>query len=146
MSPIANESAKEAHQMEHHGGAGRYLLIWAVLMALTLLTVFTGRMHIPHWGLELALLIATTKGALVALYFMHLAEHQGANRIVFGVSVFFVALLIMGSVADIGTRFRLSNSPGSVQSDMPPGDFLQANFPEEQPRGPEGQKGEAHHP
>ena len=141
MSPTANESVKEAQNMEHHGSAGKYALIWVVLMALTLLTVFTGRMHLPHWGLELALAIATTKGALVALYFMHLSEHQGANRIVFGVSILFVALMMIGSLGDIGTRFRLANSPGSVWTDMPPGEFIQANFPEEAPHSKVGGAG-----
>lgn len=138
MSPTANESVKEAQNMEHHGSAAKYALIWVVLMVLTLLTVFTGRMHIPNWGLELALAIATTKGALVVLYFMHLSEHQGANRVVFTVSVFFVALLILGSVGDIGTRFRLTNPPGSAYSDVPVGEFMQANFPEETPRNMNG--------
>lgn len=109
MSAMANEAMKEDRQMhdEHHSGPKKYLIIWAVLLALTGLTVWTGPMEIPgYWGLVLALVIASVKGTLVALYFMHLSEHQGANRLVFGVSIFFVALLLFFVMADVGTRFR----------------------------------------
>jgi cytochrome c oxidase subunit IV len=128
---IANESSKEASQMhqEHHSGPGKYVLVWVALMVLTLLTVFTGRMHLPNFGLLLALVIATVKGTLVALYFMHLAEHQGANRLVIGVSVLFVALLIIMPIADSATRFPLQNAPGSRLSDIPlTQDLLDAQF------------------
>jgi cytochrome c oxidase subunit IV len=128
---IANESSKEADQMqhEHHSGPGKYVLVWVALMVLTLVTVITGRMHLPNFGLLLALVIATVKGTLVALYFMHLAEHQGANRIIIGVSVLFVALLIIGPLADTATRFPTQNAPGSRLSDIPlTQDLLDAQF------------------
>lgn len=104
---VANESSKEAHEMqgEHHGFM-RYVIVWAVLLVLTGVTVYTGHMHMEHGSLALALAIASVKGGLVALYFMHLAEHQGANRIVFITSLVFVALLMLFTLFDIGTRFR----------------------------------------
>ncbi len=37
--------------------------------------------------------IACTKSALVVLFFMHLWDHGGANRLVFATSIVFVALL-----------------------------------------------------
>ena len=130
---IANESTKEATQMGHeeHSGPGKYVLVWVALMVLTVVTVLTGRMHLPNFGLLLALVIATVKGTLVALYFMHLAEHQGANRLIIGVSVLFVALLIGFSLMDTATRQPLSNAQGSRLSDMPvTEDFLKAQFGE----------------
>ena len=122
----ANESRAEAQDMQHHGRghAAKYTLVWAVLIVLTIITVLTGRMHLPAWGLVLALLIATVKGALVALYFMHLAEHHGANRLVFITSLVFVVLLISLTVADVGTRFPLLVPQGSPFSDLPADDFL----------------------
>jgi cytochrome c oxidase subunit IV len=115
---IANESHQEEHNMQEHHGAGRYVVIWIALLILTVVTVLTGRMHLPDYGLLLALIIATVKGTLVALYFMHLSEHQGANRLVFGVSIVFVVLLIGFALMDLGTRFRLANPPGSQYSDL----------------------------
>jgi cytochrome c oxidase subunit 4 len=130
---IANESKRESREMHHeaHSGPAKYVIIWVVLMILTVVTVLTGRMHLPNFGLALALLIATVKGTLVALYFMHLAEHQGANRLIIGVSVLFVALLLTMAVTDSATRFPLQNAQGSRLSDIPvTEDFLKAQFPE----------------
>ncbi|MBU8900450.1 cytochrome-c oxidase [Corallococcus sp. H22C18031201] len=118
MASVANESRQEEHNMQEHHGAGRYVAIWLILSVLTVVTVLTGRMHLPSFGLLLALVIASVKGTLVALYFMHLSEHRGANRLVFGVSIFFVVLLISFVLMDFGTRFRLANPPGSQYSDL----------------------------
>jgi len=116
---IANESRQEEHNMrEEHHGAGRYWVIWGALLVLTLVTVITGRMHLPSFGLVLALVIATVKGTLVTLYFMHLIDHRGANRLVFGVSIVFVILMLAIPLLDLGTRFRGSNPPGSQYSDL----------------------------
>lgn len=116
---IANESRQEEHNMsEEHHGAGRYWVIWGALLVLTLVTVITGRMHLPSFGLLLALVIATVKGTLVTLYFMHLIDHRGANRLVFGVSIVFVILMLVIPLLDLGTRFRGSNPPGSQYSDL----------------------------
>jgi cytochrome c oxidase subunit 4 len=121
MSAMANESFKEDREMreEHHSGPGKYLLIWGALMVLTVVTVVTGRMHLPDWGLVLALVIASVKGALVALYFMHLSEHKGANRLVFGTSLLFVVLLLMFTLFDLGTRFRPTLPSGSNSIEFP---------------------------
>lgn len=121
---VANESRAEEHSMQEHHGAGRYYLVFAALIVLTLVTYFTGRMHLPDFGLALALLIATTKGTLVLLFFMHLIDHKGANRLVMGVSILFVVLMLIMPMADIATRFRPANPAGSHMSDLP-----DLNFP-----------------
>lgn len=124
---VANESHSEEKNMQEHHGSGRYWLVWVALIVLTLVTVVTGRMHLPDFGLLLALVIATVKGTLVLLFFMHLIEHKGANRLVMGVSVLFVVLMIIVPMADFATRFRGSNPPGSHLSDL-----KDLNFPETQ--------------
>lgn len=113
---MANETIKESREMqeEHHSGPLKYVIVLVALAVGTLLTVWTGRMNLGAWNLPLALAIATTKGALVVLFFMHLAEHKGANRLVFGVSVFFVALLIVFVIFDLGTRFRAALPTGAT--------------------------------
>ncbi|PTL84039.1 cytochrome C oxidase subunit IV family protein [Vitiosangium sp. GDMCC 1.1324] len=121
MSAMANESLKEDREMreEHHSGPGRYVLVWGALMVLTVVTVLTGRMHLPDYGLLLALVIATVKGGLVALFFMHLAEHKGANRLVFGTSMLFVVLLLVFTLFDFGTRFRPALAPNGTPPEWP---------------------------
>jgi cytochrome c oxidase subunit 4 len=136
---VANESRAEAHDMQHHG-AGRYYLVFAALITLTIVTYLTGRMHLPTFGLALALLIAATKGTLVLLFFMHLIDHKGANRLVMGVSVLFVLLMLIMPMADLATRFRPANPAGSHMSDLP--DLL---FPINPKTGP-STHGTDHHP
>src|SRR3712207_4342485 len=103
---VSNETHQEEKNMQEHHGSGRYWLVWAALLVLTLVTVFTGRMHLPNFALALALLIATTKGTLVLLFFMHLVDHKGANRLVMGVSFLFALMMLAMPMADFATRFR----------------------------------------
>jgi cytochrome c oxidase subunit 4 len=118
------DGAHEAHG--EHGaspGAARYWLVFAALIAGTILTLLTSRIHLPgvlHIGV--ALVIASVKSMLVVLFFMHLWDHGGANRLVFGTSIFFVVLLIGLTVMDNATRFPLANpGHGDTVRMSPPG-------------------------
>lgn len=59
-------------------GARTYLLVFATLMVLTILTVGVARLDLPGpTAVAAALALATAKGALVAGAFMHLlTEHR----------------------------------------------------------------------
>jgi cytochrome c oxidase subunit 4 len=104
----SNEGAAPAH----HSHVGRYLAVWGALMALTALTWGLSRFHIPGGaGVAVALTIASVKGALVALFFMHLWDQPGPNRLVLVTSLVFVALLIGLTLLDNSTRFPLANPP-----------------------------------
>ena len=104
----------EHEHVEHRSHVGRYAVVWAALLVLTFGTWGLSRFHIPGgWGVAVALGIAMAKGALVALFFMHLWDQRGANRLVFLTSLVFVALLIGLTLSDNATRFPLSNPPGT---------------------------------
>jgi cytochrome c oxidase subunit 4 len=122
---VANESHKEERNMQEHHSSGRYWLVWAALLVLTLVTVITGKMHLPSIALGLALVIATTKGLLVLLFFMHLIDHKGANRLVMAVSVLFVLMMLAMPMADLATRYRPANPTGSHLSDLPDLNFIE---------------------
>ena len=92
----------DGHAHEH--GAGRYVLIWMALLALTITTVVTGHMDLGGANLPLAMVIATVKATLVVLFFMHLWDAEGINRLVFGVAVVFVLVLLAGVFGDLLTR------------------------------------------
>jgi cytochrome c oxidase subunit IV len=97
-----------------HSHVGRYVIVWIALCAFTTLTYGVSRFHIPGgWGVTVALVIAVVKGGLVALFFMHLWDQRGANRLVFLTSLVFVALIIGLVLSDNATRFPLSNPPGT---------------------------------
>lgn len=102
------------HESVAHSHVGRYVIVWIALCVFTSLTYGVSRFHIPGgWGVTVALAIAIVKGTLVALFFMHLWDQRGANRLVFVTSLVFVALLIGLVVSDNATRFPLSNPPGT---------------------------------
>jgi len=104
----------EHEQGVHPSHVARYALVWVALLVLTFATWGLSRYHIPGvWGVAVALGIAVTKSALVALFFMHLWDQAGANRLVFATSLVFVALLIVIVLSDNATRFPLANPPGS---------------------------------
>jgi cytochrome c oxidase subunit 4 len=100
-------SKAEAHAAHGHG-PGRYFVIWIALLSFTVLTVYTGRMNLGSANLPLAMVIATTKATLVVLFFMHLSESHGVNRLVFLVSVIFMLVLMTGVFGDLAFRYPLS--------------------------------------
>lgn len=102
----------QEHDFEEHHGAGRYFLIWVALLIGTALTFWTSRYDLGTWNIVVALTIACTKSALVVLFFMHLAEQKGANRLIFAISMAFLFLLMGFSVfGDIATRNKFTNPP-----------------------------------
>jgi cytochrome c oxidase subunit 4 len=112
----------EHMQVQHHSHFGRYVKVLVALLVLTALTYVASRVHLPGgWAVAVALAIATVKGALVVLFFMHLWDQEGANRLVFVTSLVFVALLIGFTVMDNATRFPLTNPPGSEGALPAPG-------------------------
>jgi cytochrome c oxidase subunit 4 len=109
---VAEETHRDEHEQEHHSAAP-YFVVWALLAGFTLLTYWTGRMHLGTWALPLALTIAIAKSTLVVLFFMHLYEQKGANRLVILTSFLFVALIISLTVSDVATRFNLATPAGA---------------------------------
>jgi cytochrome c oxidase subunit IV len=95
-----------AHEGGH--GIGRYALIWLILLVFTGLTIFTGRMDLGVANIFIALAIATTKATLVVLFFMHLWDMGGVNRLVFVVSVLFAIVLIIGVFGDLMVRLPIT--------------------------------------
>ncbi len=114
MAEPGGVAHSEQEHLEHASHVGRYAIVWGALLVFTLLTWGVSRFHLQGgWGLVVALAIAITKGSLVVLFFMHLWDQRGANRLVLVTSLVFVALLIGLTISDNATRFRLANPPGS---------------------------------
>ena len=61
------------HEGEHHVVPyGLYVRVWAVLLVLTATTVAVSYLDMKHVTVLTAMVIATGKGLLVLLYFMHI--------------------------------------------------------------------------
>lgn len=72
----------------------------ASLMVLTALTVTTSRIDLGPWNVVLALAIACTKAAIVALFFMHLKYENRFQMVVLIAAAVFAALFVAFVVFD----------------------------------------------
>jgi cytochrome c oxidase subunit 4 len=81
-----------------------YLLVWLALLVLTVVTWLVSYVHLGLLNVTVAMLIASFKAALVALFFMHLRyEH----RLLWAFALFplgFLALIIGGTLVDVLMR------------------------------------------
>lgn len=86
---------------EHRPNVKLYLMVFAALLVLTVLTVGASYLQLPHVpAIILGLLIAAVKAGLVAAFFMHL---KGEHRLIYsllGLTVFFLAYLLFLPLAD----------------------------------------------
>jgi cytochrome c oxidase subunit 4 len=97
----------QAHDEKHvHGGPLVYGLVLLALLILTVITVGASYIDFGE-GLTnviIAMMIASTKGALVALFFMHLRWDKPLSAIIFCTSLFFLGLFLIGTYSDNVSR------------------------------------------
>ncbi|HEX2720087.1 MAG TPA: cytochrome C oxidase subunit IV family protein [Candidatus Deferrimicrobium sp.] len=92
--------------MAHGPGNSRRtgITVFVALLALTVVTVLVSYVDLGLWNAVVALLIASVKASLVALFFMHL---KSEDRLVWGfalVPIAFLALIIFGTLVDTMLR------------------------------------------
>jgi cytochrome c oxidase subunit 4 len=88
----------------HGTGYGIYVAVWAGLLVLTGATVAVSYFDLGLLNVVVALLIASAKASLVALFFMHLKFESKLVWTFALVPIFFLALIIGGTLSD--TLFR----------------------------------------
>jgi cytochrome c oxidase subunit 4 len=77
-----------------------YLIIGGTLIIGTVLTVLASYVDLGHhWNIVLALVIASVKASLVALYFMHLISEKQLIYTVLGFTAFFFIGLMFITIA-----------------------------------------------
>ncbi len=75
----------------------RYLIVFAALGVLTIVTVAISYLDLPTWqAVTLGLVVATVKGSLVAAFFMHLVSERKLIYAVLVLTVFFFGMLMWG--------------------------------------------------
>ncbi len=74
-----------------------YVMVFAALAVLTIVTVAISYLHLPtSYAIGIALVVATVKASLVALYFMHLiSEEKVILWLLLLCAAFFVALMAL---------------------------------------------------
>ena len=87
-----------------------YFSVWVALLIGTFLTYKAAQLDLGPFNSAVALIIATTKALLVALFFMHLkGAHEKLLKLVVISTLFFLLILLALSMADYGTRFFPTN-------------------------------------
>jgi cytochrome c oxidase subunit 4 len=78
-----------------------YVIVFGALLALTVATVGVSYMHLPaRAAIAVALLIATIKAGLVAVFFMHLrSERRGIYALL---AVVGLCLVVLGGLTILG--------------------------------------------
>ncbi|MCC6849788.1 MAG: cytochrome C oxidase subunit IV family protein [Deltaproteobacteria bacterium] len=97
----AARAAHDPAEIDRH--VRTYIMVFATLMVLTLVTVAVSYLHLEiHEAVAIALLIATVKASLVALFFMHLVSERQVVLSILALTGFFaVALLLLPVVTNL---------------------------------------------
>jgi cytochrome c oxidase subunit IV len=88
----------------HIAPISMYVGIWAALMVFTGITVFAATVELHVFNIVLALVIATIKGSLVVLFFMHLKYSTKLTMVTVVAALFFLLILFSLSMTDYLTR------------------------------------------
>ncbi|MEP0814693.1 MAG: cytochrome C oxidase subunit IV family protein [bacterium] len=91
--------------------ASLFILIFVALMFLTIVTVAVTYVDLGALNLWVAMIIATLKGLLVALFFMHLRWDRLFNGFVFMSALVFVSLFIGIALMDTAS-YKPTQIPG----------------------------------
>ena len=87
-----------------------YYTIFGALMVLTIITVAVSYVHLPvAMAILVALVVATIKGSLVALYFMHLLHERKVIYWVLALTVIFFIFMMLVPLAT-----NLNRIPGTT--------------------------------
>jgi cytochrome c oxidase subunit 4 len=91
--------------MEKIISAKVYFTVWAALMCLTVTTAAVSYLDLGAFSIVVALLIATLKGSLVMLFFMHAKYiNVKATVLVILAGFFWLTILLLMTMTDYITR------------------------------------------
>jgi len=77
-----------------------YVMVWVALLVLTVVTIVAASLHFGAFSVLAAIVIATIKGALVLLYFMHLRYEERLFLIMLGVALITLAIILVLTYVD----------------------------------------------
>ena len=118
--PEGTPDVPEEHSATKHVSLATYLVIFAILMILLVLTVGAAFwFNLGGANILVALFIAIVKAALVVLYFMHVKYASRLTKIFVSAAFLWLAILFALTFADYLTRPYLPMSRGWVDKDVP---------------------------
>ncbi len=91
-----------------------YVGIFLSLMVLTAATVAAAYVNLGPFNIVIALAIASLKGTLVVLFFMHARYSPGRTHMVIIAALFWLAIMLALTLSDYVTRDREVAATSSV--------------------------------
>ncbi len=79
-------------------------VVWIILMILLALTVGAAYLPLGPGNMVIALLVAIAKAVLVGIFYMHLRWSSALSRIFAIAGLFWLVILLGGTVSDVVTR------------------------------------------
>lgn len=92
--------------------------VFGALIVLTIVTALTAQIDLGVLNVPLAIAIASSKAALVAMFFMALKYDNPVNTLVFSLGVIFVAVFLIFTLFDTVFRGDLGNVGTTTISDI----------------------------
>ncbi len=97
-------SESEAARVREHVRV--YVMVFSALAVLTVVTVAISYLHLPtSYAIGIALMVATVKASLVALYFMHLISEE---KVILWLLLLCAAFLVALMALPVGTETGLA--------------------------------------
>ena len=93
---------KPGYDLGHPASMKMLVGVFVALLILTGLTVGVAQYDLGAIDLSMAMLIATVKAVLVAVFFMHLNHDKGVNRLFFIGSILFAGIFMAIALGDAG--------------------------------------------
>ncbi len=115
MSSTSHDHAHAHDDGRVHAHVSPAWFMWGIfgmLIFLTVLTVAASYVDFGSANTVIAVLIATVKASLVALFFMHLRYDKPFNGFVFVMAFVFLGVFLMLTMDDLGTRGKVDDSAG----------------------------------
>ncbi|MDG1498717.1 MAG: cytochrome C oxidase subunit IV family protein [Planctomycetota bacterium] len=92
---------KPGYDLGHPASMKMLWSIFGALLVLTVLTVAVAQFNLGAIDFSIAMIIATVKATLVAVYFMHLNHDKGVNRLLFIGAILFAGLFLAIALGDV---------------------------------------------
>ena len=113
--PEGTPDLPEEHSATKHVSLGTYLVVFALLMILLVLTVVAAFwVNLGGANILVALTIAIVKAVLVVLYFMHVKYASRMTKLIVVTGFFFLAILLAETMVDYSSRTWV-NPPALLQ-------------------------------
>jgi cytochrome c oxidase subunit IV len=114
----AGHAAHDPAEIDKH--VRTYIIVFATLLVLTFVTVAVSYLHLSVGpAVAVALVVASFKASLVALFFMHLISERQVIIMILALTVSFAVVLLLLPVITNLDHITTSNMPAAMTSGAP---------------------------